>query len=424
MRFSHTLLRMGLVAFALAAWPLGTQAQQPAPGAPPAVPPQAQPAPPPVPQQVAARPGRPDLQDRIKDMVTIGGVRPNQLVGYGLVVGLNGTGDGSVPVTNQTLQSLMARFGVNVEAAGINPKNAAAVMVTAELPAFAKPGQRMDVTVSAFGKATSLRGGSLLMTQLVGADNETYAMAQGNLAVGGLGITGADGSKVSVNIPTVGRIPGGATVERMVPNSFDTTPALMLNLMQPDFTNANRIAGAINRQMGAGTAQPIDSMTIKVNAPKDADKRVAFISQVEEIKVSQSLPPARVIVNSRTGTIVISEGVRVTPAAVSHGSLTVRVKENLNVSQPNAGVNVQENTAIGNNANAGGPPPGGQTVVTRDSQIAVDQQPARTFLFAPDVPLSSIVDAVNAVGASPSDLVAILEALRQAGALHAELVII
>lgn len=380
-------------------------------------------------QQVAARNPRPDLQDRIKDMVTIGGIRPNQLVGYGLVVGLNGTGDGSVPVTNQTLQSLVARFGINVEAAGINPKNAAAVMVTAELPAFAKPGQRLDVTVSAFGKATSLRGGSLLMTQLVGADNETYAMAQGNLAVGGLGITGADGSKVSVNIPTVGRIPGGGTVERMVPNSFDTAPALMLNLMQPDFTNANRVAAAINRRMGNGTAQAIDSMTVKVNAPKDADKRVAFMSQIEEIKIDQSLPPARVIVNSRTGTIVISEGVRVTPAAVSHGSLTVRVKENLNVSQPNAGVNVQENTnvAIGEDAEAGGrpgPPPGGQTVVTRDSQIDVDQQPARTFLFAPDVPLSSIVDAINAVGASPSDLVAILEALRQAGALHAELVII
>lgn len=380
-------------------------------------------------QQVAARNPRPDLQDRIKDMVTIGGIRPNQLVGYGLVVGLNGTGDGSVPVTNQTLQSLVARFGINVEAAGINPKNAAAVMVTAELPAFAKPGQRLDVTVSAFGKATSLRGGSLLMTQLVGADNETYAMAQGNLAVGGLGITGADGSKVSVNIPTVGRIPGGGTVERMVPNSFDTAPALMLNLMQPDFTNANRIATAINRRMGNGTAQAIDSMTVKVNAPKDADKRVAFMSQIEEIKIGQSLPPARVIVNSRTGTIVISEGVRVTPAAVSHGSLTVRVKENLNVSQPNAGVNVQENNnvAIGEDAEAGGrpgPPPGGQTVVTRDSQIDVDQQPARTFLFAPDVPLSSIVDAINAVGASPSDLVAILEALRQAGALHAELVII
>lgn len=380
-------------------------------------------------QQVAARTPRPDLTDRIKDMVTIGGIRPNQLVGYGLVVGLNGTGDGSVPVTNQTLQSLVARFGINVDAAGINPKNSAAVMVTAELPAFGKPGQRMDVTVSAFGKATSLRGGSLLMTQLVGADNETYAMAQGNLAVGGLGITGADGSKVSVNIPTVGRIPGGATIERMVPNSFDTAPALMLNLMQPDFTNANRIAQAINRQMGNGTAQAVDSMTVKVNAPKDADKRVAFMAQVEEIKVGQSLPPARVIVNSRTGTIVISEGVRVTPAAVSHGSLTVRVKENINVSQPNAGVNVQQNTnvAIGRNAEAeggGGPPPGGQTVVTPDSQINVDQQPARTFLFAPDVPLSSIVDAVNAVGASPSDLVAILEALRQAGALHAELVII
>ncbi len=358
----------------------------------------------------------PPARDRVKDMVSIGGVRSNQLVGYGIVVGLNGTGDGSVAATRQTMQSLLQRFGMSIpDINGIDAKNAAAVMVTAELPAFAKPGQKIDVTVSSMNKASSLRGGSLLITQLVGADNETYAVAQGNLAVGGLGITGKDGSSLTVNIPTVGRIPDGATVERMVASPFETSQSLMLNLNSPDFTNAMRLTAAINSNFGAGTAMALDATSVKVIAPKDIDRRVSFMAAIEDLMVTPSAPPARVIVNSRTGTIVISEGVRVTPAAVSHGSLTVRIKENLNVSQPPAGIGVGGR----GNTNAAG-----QTVVTPDSQIVADQAPVRTFLFAPDVQLASIVDAVNAVGASPSDLVAILEALKQAGALHADLIVI
>ena len=362
---------------------------------------------------VAAGNSAPVATDRVKDVASIGGVRSNQLVGYGIVVGLNGTGDGNVAATSQTVQSLMQRFGLTVDANAVNAKNTAAVMVTAELPAFAKPGQKIDVTVAALSKATSLRGGSLLITQLIGSDNETYAVAQGNLAVGGLGITGNDGSKVAVNVPTVGRIPGGATVERMVNNPFETAPALMLNLNTPDFTNSMRLANAINKTLGSGTAQAVDGSTVKVNAPRDPDKRVAFMAAIEEIKIGPSQPPARVIVNSRTGTIVISEGVRVTPAAVSHGSLTVRIKENQNV-QGGTPTVVNQNQVVQGQA--------GQQ--TQNSQISVDAPPARTFLFAPDVQLSSIVDAINAVGASPSDIVAILEALKQAGALHADLVVI
>ena len=348
-----------------------------------------------------------ELTYRVKDIASIGGVRSNPLLGYGIVVGLNGTGDGNVASTNQTIQSLMQRFGLTVDVNAIQAKNTAAVMVTAELPPFAKPGQKIDVTISALGKAQSLKGGSLLFTQLVGSDNETYAVAQGNLAVGGLGVSGADNSKVTVNIPTVGRIPGGGTVERVVPNPFASTPSLMVNLNTPDFTNAQRLSNALNKKFGPGTALALDSISVRVTAPKDPDQRVSFMAAIEETQFGNSTPPARVIVNSRTGTIVISEGVRVTPAAVSHGSLTVRIKENQNVT-PNAPV-------IGNAAPA---------TVTPNSQISVDQSPARTFLFAPDVQLASIVDAINAVGATSSDLVAILEALKEAGALHAELVVI
>ncbi len=355
-----------------------------------------------------------ETSERLKDLASIGGVRSNQLVGYGLVVGLNGTGDGNVGATNQTMQSLVARFGLTVDANALNPKNVAAVMVTAEIPPFSKPGQKIDVTVASLGKAASLRGGSLLMTQLVGADNETYALAQGNLAVGGLGITGNDGSKLSVNIPTVGRIPGGASVEKTVANSFDTMPSMLVNLNTPDFSTAMRMTKAINTVMGPGTASAMDATTINVTAPREPDKRVSFMAALEEIRIETGTPPARIIVNSRSGTIVIGEGVRVSPAAVSHGSLTVRIKENQNVSQPGP-------TVVGNNQTAVG---GGQTTVTPDSQLSIDQPPAHTFLFAPGVQLSSIVDAINAVGATPSDLVAILEALKQAGALHADLIVI
>lgn len=366
-----------------------------------------------APQNVAPR--APERMDRIKDLATFAGVRSNQLVGYGIVVGLNKTGDGNVAATLQSLQSMVQRFGQTItDINSLNAANSAAVMVTADLPAFSKPGQRIDVTVSALGKATSLKGGVLLMTQLVGADNETYAMAQGNLSVGGLGVEAKDGSKVSVNIPTVGRIPGGASVERIVANPFDTMPAMMINLNTADFSTATRLTQAINKVMGEGTASAMDAATVRVMAPRDTDQRVAFMSAIEDIKVSQAPPPARVIVNSRTGTIVIGEGVHVTPAAVSHGSLTVNIKEMQKVTQPNGAIIAQGGVVA----------PGGQPVTTQDSQITVDQQPAHTFLFAPGAELSSIVDAMNAVGASPADLVAILEALKQAGSLHAELIVI
>ena len=352
--------------------------------------------------------------ERIKDVASVAGVRSNQLVGYGIVVGLNGTGDGNVAATLQSMQSMVSRFGMNIDAGSLNAKNAAAVMVTAELPAFSKPGQKIDITVATLGGAKSLVGGNLLMTPLVGADNETYAMAQGNLAVGGLGVSGANGSSVTVNVPTVGRIPGGATVERTVATPFETMPALMLNLNTPDFSTAQRVVDAIDKAMGAGTASAIDAATVKVTAPRDINQRVSFMAVIQDIKVDQAAPPARVIVNSRTGTIVIGDGVFLTPAAVSHGSLTVRITESQTVTPGQGGI------ATGQGAVA----QGGANTTTQNSQIDVNQPKVKMFMFAPGVQLSKIVDAVNSVGASPSDLVAILEALKQAGALHADLIII
>ena len=372
-------------------------------------------------KQAALTPAEPAAQnvpsvpaERVKDIASVAGVRSNQLVGYGIVVGLNGTGDGNVAATLQSMQSMVSRFGMNIDAGSLSAKNAAAVMVTAELPAFAKPGQKIDITVSAIGKASSLVGGNLLMTPLVGADNETYAMAQGNLAVGGLGVSGANGSSVTVNVPTVGRIPGGASVERTVATPFETMPAMMLNLNTPDFVTAQRLVAAIDKAMGAGTASAIDAATVKVMAPRDVNQRVSFMAAVQDVRVDQAAPPARVIVNSRTGTIVIGDGVFLTPAAVSHGSLTVRITESQNVTTGQGGI------ATGQGAVA----QGGQNTTTQQSQIDVNQPKVKMFMFAPGVQLSKIVDAVNSVGASPSDLVAILEALKQAGALHAELIVI
>jgi len=351
--------------------------------------------------------------ERIKDVASVAGVRSNQLVGYGIVVGLNGTGDGNVAATLQSMQSMVSRFGMNIDAASLSAKNAAAVMVTAELPAFSKPGQKIDITVATIGSAKSLVGGNLLMTPLVGADNETYAMAQGNLAVGGLGVSGANGSSVTVNVPTVGRIPGGASVERTVATPFESMPALMLNLNTPDFSTAQRLVQAIDAVMGPGTASALDGATVKVTAPRDVNQRVAFMAAVQDIRVDQAAPPARVIVNSRTGTIVIGDGVFLTPAAVSHGSMTVRITESQNVTSSQGGI-----------ASGGGTAQGGTNTVTQNSQVDVNQAKVKMFMFAPGVQLSKIVDAVNSVGASPSDLVAILEALKQAGALHAELIVI
>jgi flagellar P-ring protein precursor FlgI len=344
--------------------------------------------------------------ERIKDIASIQGVRANQLVGYGLVVGLDKSGD-KTKFTGQTLRSMLGRFGVTLPP-GVDPKakNIAAVAIQADLPAFAKQGQTIDVTVSSIGDAKSLRGGTLLMTPLKGADGQVYAVAQGSLVVNGLSASGQDGSNITVNNPSVGRIPNGATVERTVNTPFAEGNALIFNLHTSDFTTANRMAESINQEFGANTARPVDATSVRVNAPLDPGQKVSFASMVENLTVALDDAPARVIVNSRTGTVVINSKVRVQPAAVSHGSLTVTISENPQVSQPAPFSR------------------GGQTVVTPQSDVQVEQEKNRMFVFKPGVSLDEIVQAVNNVGASPSDLVAILEALKSAGALRAELIVI
>ena len=346
--------------------------------------------------------------ERIKDLAAVAGVRSNQLVGYGLVVGLDGSGDqtSQTPFTTQSLKSMLAQFGVAVPA-NVNPqlKNVAAVALHAELPAFAKPGQTIDITVSSIGNAKSLRGGSLLMSPLKGADGNVYAIAQGNLIVGGFGASGNDGSKVTVNIPSAGRIPNGATVERVVPSPFASGDSLTLNLFTSDFTTARRLAATINTSLGLGVAEPVDATSIRVRAPLDVAQRVAFVSELENLTLDPGEGAARVIINSRTGTVVISAHVRVMPAAVSHGSLTVTITERPRVSQP-------------------APFSGGTTEIVPQTDIAVSEEGKKMFLFEPGVSLDEIVRAVNQVGAAPGDLVAILEALRAAGALRAQLIVI
>ena len=356
----------------------------------------------------------PAQADRLKDLTSIAGVRSNQLVGYGLVVGLAGTGDGNAALTQQSLQSMISQFGVVTSAANMNGKNVAAVIITAELLPFTKPGQKLDIVVSTVGQAKSLRGGTLLMTPLLGADGETYAVAQGNLMVGGLGVAGGDGSSLTVNVPTVGRIPGGASVEKMIETPFLDNANILLNLHQGDFSTTNRVAEAINDVFGGGVAVPLDSTTVKVRAPMDPEQKVSFVSLLENIEVEPARPRAKVVVNARTGTIVIGGDVRVSAAAVTHGSLTVRVKEDVNVTQT-------QEMAVADGVATTAP---GAAVETPDTTITAEEELARAFVFDPGVELSSIVDALNAVGGTPSDLVAILEALREAGSLRAELIVI
>jgi flagellar P-ring protein precursor FlgI len=355
----------------------------------------------------------PAQADRIKDITSLAGIRSNQLVGYGIVVGLAGSGDGNTGITLQSMQSLVARFGITSTLDGFNGDNAAAVMLTAELPPFSKPGQTIDVTVSTIGGSESLKGGTLLMSPLLGSDGETYAIAQGNVVVGGLGVEGADNSSLTVNIPTVGRIPGGASVERMVETAFLDTDFVILNLHQGDFSTALNISQVINETFGDGMAMPLDKNSIRVRAPNDPSQKVGFVSMLENLEVEKASPPAKIIINSRTGTIVISGDVKVMPAAVAHGSLKVTVNEDVNVDQADA-------LAVGAGANANA----GPAVQNPDTEIEVQEEVAKAFLFGQGVSLSDIVDSINSVGATSSDLVAILEALREAGALNAELIVI
>lgn len=343
--------------------------------------------------------------ERIKDLASIGGVRSNQLIGYGLVVGLDGTGD-KTKFTGQSLRNMLVEMGINIPP-GTDPKskNVAAVSVHADLPPFVKPGQTIDVTVSSLGDAKSLRGGSLLMTPLKGADGNIYAMAQGNLVVGGFGADAGDGSRVTVNIPSAGRVPNGATVERTVKNAFNVGDHIVLNLHSPDFTTVSRLTDSINHTLGKGTAFSVDASSVRVNAPRDPSQRVPFLSLIENLELNPGEAAARVVVNSRSGTVVIGQHVRVSPAAVTHGNLSVTISANPEVSQPN-------------------PFSQGETVITPNFDIEISEEDSRMFVFDPGVSLDEIVRAVNQVGAAPGDLVAILEALKQAGALRAELVVI
>ncbi len=342
---------------------------------------------------------------RIKDVAKVAGVRSNQLVGYGLVTGLPGTGE-STPFTDQSFNAMLQNFGIQLPP-GTKPKvkNVAAVIVTAELPAFSKQGQQVDVTVSSIGSAKSLRGGTLVQTFLKGLDGEVYAIAQGNLVVSGFSASGADGSKIVGNNPTVGLISSGATVEREIPTPFGRGDYITFNLLESDFTTAQRLVDAVNNFLGPQMAQAIDATSVKVRAPRDISQRVAFLSAIENIEFNPADGSAKIIVNSRTGTIVVGKHVRLKPAAVTHGGMTVAIKENLNVSQPNA---------FG----------GGQTVVVPDTDIEVSEQSGKMFKFEPGLTLDDLVRAVNEVGAAPSDLMAILQALKQAGAIEGQLIII
>ncbi len=348
------------------------------------------------------------VDERIKDIAQVAGVRSNHLVGYGLVVGLDGTGDqtSQAPFTTQSIENMLQRFGVTVPP-NVNPQlnNVAAVMVTANLPPFAKPGQSIDVVVASIGNAKSLRGGALLMTPLRGADGQVYAVAQGNVVIGGVNAQGQSGSSVAVNINNSGRIPNGATVERSVPNAFDSGNHIVLDLNTPNFTTAARMVAAINKTFGAGTAQAQDATSVMVRAPDEASQRVAFVGALEDVPVDTARAPARVIINARTGTVVISSDVRVSAAAVASGSIEVSIGEQPQVSQP-------------------APFSQGQTAVVPNSSVKITEHGGHMFKFGPGVSLDEIVRAVNQVGASPNDLIAILEALKAAGALHAQLVVI
>jgi len=345
---------------------------------------------------------------RIKEVAAVQGVRTNQLTGYGLVVGLDGTGDqtNQMQYTSQALGNYLQQLGITVPA-GITPqmKNVAAVLVTAQLPAFAQPGQQVDVAVASIGNAKSLRGGTLIATPLKGLDGEIYAVAQGNLIVGGAGASGG-GSKVQVNHLSAGRVPQGAQIERSVPTPFGEGSVLTLGLNSADFATANRVAQAINKAKGEGVAQAVDGRTVQVQVPPEASNRVAFFADIEDLRLEGTVPSAKVVVNARTGSIVLNQAVTLSPVAVAHGSLSVSITSTPVISQPNAFST------------------GGQTVVTEKTDIKIQQEPGNVIALPAAAQLSEVVKALNALGATPQDLLAILQAIKAAGALNAELEVI
>ncbi|QEI07215.1 flagellar basal body P-ring protein FlgI [Pigmentiphaga aceris] len=344
---------------------------------------------------------------RIKDIASLQGVRNNQVVGYGLVVGLDGTGDQTTqtPFTTQSLMAMLSQLGVNVPpGTRLQLKNVAAVMVTATLPPFAQPGQTLDITVSSMGNAKSLRGGTLVLTPLKGADGQVYALAQGNLAVGGAGAS-AGGSKAQINHLSAGRVPNGATVEREVPTAFGDDHPLRLELLQADFSTAKSVVDTVNRRFGQNIARALDSRVIEVIAPPGPDGRVEFMASIEELEVTRGRVAAKVVVNARTGSVVMNQSVRLNPVAVAHGNLTVTVNNAPEVSQPNAFSN-------------------GETVVVPRTDIQVTQQGGALIQLDGGAQLSEVVKALNMLGASPADLISILQALQSSGALTAELEVI
>ena len=345
--------------------------------------------------------------ERLKDLASIGGVRQNQLIGYGLVVGLDGSGDQTTqtPFTVQSVVSMLQQMGVNLPPAGqLQLKNVAAVMVTTSLPAFAQPGQMLDVTVSSMGNAKSLRGGTLLMTPLKGADGQIYGMAQGNVLVGGVGAA-ANGSKAQVNHLSVGRISSGATVERAVANSLGQNNMVSLELNDSDFSTASRVVEAVNRRFGADTASAQDGRVIRVRTPAGSDERVAFLGALESLNVTPAQVAAKVILNARTGSVVMNQSVTLDTCAVSHGNLSVMINTENTPSQP-------------------APLSNGQTVVVQNSAIEIKKDPGQVVLLKQAASLADVVKALNAIGASPQDLLAILQAMKASGALRAELEII
>jgi flagellar P-ring protein precursor FlgI len=347
--------------------------------------------------------------ERLKDLASIAGVRQNQLMGYGLVIGLDGSGDQTTqtPFTVQSVVSMLQQLGVNLPAnatTSLQLKNVAAVMVTAALPAFAQPGQLVDVTVSSMGNAKSLRGGTLLMTPLKGADGQIYAMAQGNVLVGGVGAQ-TPGASVVVNHLDAGRISGGATVERAVASALGQGNTIRLELNATDFSTASRVAEAINNVYGSGIAAALDGRVIQVQSPSNSDQRVAFIGALQDLDVKPARQAAKVIMNARTGSVVMNQSVTLDPCAISHGNLSVSISNDTQVSQPN-------------------PLAGGQTVVTPNAQINIQKDPGKVLLIQGGASLADVVKALNAIGASPQDLLSILQAMKAAGSLRAELEII